>query len=342
MTGVTNDGTYKIRSYSNVIAASIAGCTTVIAGFPFDSIKTRMQTYSYDSFLDCARQTVRREGVAGLFRGLTSPLLGFTSGRTLSFAVYDNSKQWITNHCDEEYSYQARNTLASFAGGGIAGMAVSVISSPLELIKIQRQLQELVHQENPAQVSLHDWKPAAAEAGGVTFQRAYFDKPVEQVQGSTMDTARQIYRKRGWRGFYFGYHLQLPREIYGTSVYFGMYESIKYALSSALPSSDWQLTVPETAVYLLSGAFSGVVTWTLIFPLDLIKSKIQKNVLLETATGTKMQVIKQCIAKVYRQNGLRGFYSGYSATVLRAIPVHSLNWIIYEKVKKYCEISTLL
>lgn len=37
--------------------------------FPLDSVKTRMQTYKYDNFSDCVRETYRTERWRGFFRG---------------------------------------------------------------------------------------------------------------------------------------------------------------------------------------------------------------------------------------------------------------------------------
>jgi solute carrier family 25 (mitochondrial carnitine/acylcarnitine transporter), member 20/29 len=52
-----------------VVAASSAAVVGVAAGFPFDSIKTRMQTHHYDSMLQCVKSTYHEEGMRGFFRG---------------------------------------------------------------------------------------------------------------------------------------------------------------------------------------------------------------------------------------------------------------------------------
>jgi hypothetical protein len=46
----------------------------------FDTVKVRLQTSKEGHFkgpLDCVLQTVRKEGVAGLYKGATPPLVGW-------------------------------------------------------------------------------------------------------------------------------------------------------------------------------------------------------------------------------------------------------------------------
>ena len=48
--------------------------------FSFDTIKVRLQTSEKAQFkgpLDCLLQTVRHEGVLGLYKGATPPLVGW-------------------------------------------------------------------------------------------------------------------------------------------------------------------------------------------------------------------------------------------------------------------------
>lgn len=46
----------------------------------FDTVKVRLQTSKEGHFkgpLDCVLQTVRREGISGLYKGATPPLVGW-------------------------------------------------------------------------------------------------------------------------------------------------------------------------------------------------------------------------------------------------------------------------
>lgn len=58
-----------IKRYRTEIAASTSSVFSTVVAFPLDSVKTRMQTYRYDGFLDCVRHTYRTEALRGFFRG---------------------------------------------------------------------------------------------------------------------------------------------------------------------------------------------------------------------------------------------------------------------------------
>ena len=67
----------------------------------------------------------------------------------------------------------------------------------------------------------------------------------------------------------------------------------------------------------LCGGCSGSIMWTLIFPLDVIKTKVQAN------RGSPIPV--SSIVKSHLQaEGVRGFYKGLSAAVLRSFPAHGI------------------
>lgn len=57
---------YPYRATFNSMAASLIAVST---GFPLDSVKTRLQTYNYNSNWHCVVDTYKNEGVAGFFRG---------------------------------------------------------------------------------------------------------------------------------------------------------------------------------------------------------------------------------------------------------------------------------
>lgn len=109
--------------------------------FPLDSVKTRMQTYKYDSFADCVRQTYKTEGARGFFRGVTAPLLSVTMVRTISFSVYQRSKYtysaWFKRnlgvdplaHVNTIGNYPNLSTVACFgAAGATAGSFITVVA----------------------------------------------------------------------------------------------------------------------------------------------------------------------------------------------------------------------
>lgn len=56
---------------------------------PFDLVKVRLQTTEgvYKSTFDCFSQTVKKDGIRGLYRGMSTPLIGVTPIFAVSFWV---------------------------------------------------------------------------------------------------------------------------------------------------------------------------------------------------------------------------------------------------------------
>lgn len=64
-----SSNTSLVKRYRIEIAASSSSVFSTLVAFPLDSVKTRMQTYQYQGFLDCVRHTYHTEKLGGFFRG---------------------------------------------------------------------------------------------------------------------------------------------------------------------------------------------------------------------------------------------------------------------------------
>jgi solute carrier family 25 carnitine/acylcarnitine transporter 20/29 len=96
----------------------------------------------------------------------------------------------------------------------------------------------------------------------------------------------------------------------------------------------------EAASVLLCGGLAGVVTWASIFPLDVIKTRVQTQVLspetaplLETDAleGKGKRLGAWAVAKeAYREGGIRVFFRGLAVCSVRAFIVNAVQWAAYE------------
>lgn len=74
----------KPQDYKGFVAGVFSGMAKLTVGHPFDTIKVRLQTSTqFNGPLDCLVQTLRKEGVAGIYKGATPPLLGWMFGDSL-------------------------------------------------------------------------------------------------------------------------------------------------------------------------------------------------------------------------------------------------------------------
>lgn len=167
----------------NFVSGTAGGLAGVVAGQPFDTLKVRLQSSTaYKGILDCLRRIRKEESLLGLFKGVSSPLVGVTLSNAFVFSVYG----FILSHLDPLEHNSAFNVAVSGAG---AGFANSILTSPIELAKINLQSKNSMY----------------------SSPREYLTK---------------TYKTRGIRGLFLGYGATVWRETPSYATYFLVYESL--------------------------------------------------------------------------------------------------------------------
>lgn len=93
---------------------------------------------------------------------------------------------------------------------------------------------------------------------------------------------------------------------------FGVYYSIvKYLRRNA---DDGELSLWQNFA---AGGCAGTCAWGIVYPLDVLKSRQQAG------STVPRRSLRDVFSGIYRKEGLRGFYHGYSAGVLRAFPANA-------------------
>lgn len=114
-----------------LLCGGFAGAVGVFVGQPFDFVKVRLQAgrtlggASYSGALDCVATTVRREGVLGMYRGATPPILNSFVLNAIMFAGYGHGSRVLQGHGLTDAS-------RTFLAGSYAG-ALQVIASEKQL-----------------------------------------------------------------------------------------------------------------------------------------------------------------------------------------------------------------
>ncbi|KAI9030344.1 mitochondrial carrier domain-containing protein [Hyaloraphidium curvatum] len=280
----------------HIISASTASVASLAVGYPADVLKLRMQVSQNGRLVNCFREVYRLEGARGFYRGILPPMVTVSFVKSVSFQIYSSTKELLISKLRLPQKLPFKDlTFVSAASGAVSGACISLISCPLELVKVQRQLEELLSRQ-----------------GG------------KVEKGSSFRTFLRIVQTNGVTGLYRGLLPHTLRDTLGTATYFAAYEVARHCLLPFLPSS---------LAYFLAGGLSGVSSWLIIFPFDLLKSRLQKDAQLSVRTYSGLM---DCARKTYATGGLRGFYSGFSATLLRSFPLHSLNWLVIEATLKFC------
>ncbi|MCJ1464661.1 hypothetical protein MMC07_003274 [Pseudocyphellaria aurata] len=142
-------------AWVHLCAAATAGMVTGTVTNPIWLVKTRLQldkshaektgsisNRRYRNSLDCIMQTVRKEGIRGLYRGLSASYLG-VSESTLQWVSYERIKLYLKNRESELLASGRDWTLwdqtVSWGGkvgaAGIAKLFAAVITYPHEVVR---------------------------------------------------------------------------------------------------------------------------------------------------------------------------------------------------------------
>lgn len=131
-------------------------------------------------------------------------------------------------------------------------------------------------------------------------------------------------RNHGSCGLFRGLTMTVAREMPSYFCFFGVYESAREALKPAGQTrADCGLLATTVA-----GAAGGMVLWTVTFPVDVVKSRIQLDDRLPTRGWTV------CMMSMYRNEGFAALYSGLGPTLIRCVPSSAVLFIVYEYTRK--------
>lgn len=158
----------------------------------------RLQTSNqYSGLVDCVKQTISKDGVRGLYRGMASPLLGVTPMFALSFWSYDVGQRLVYSVTPKRTSPKLSMTEFALAGA-FSAIPTTIVTVPMERVKVVIQTQDQT-------------------AGGKKYK-------------GMIDAARGMYAEGGLASLYRGTVATLVRDIPGSAAYFVGYEYTARAL----------------------------------------------------------------------------------------------------------------
>ncbi|KDR80921.1 hypothetical protein GALMADRAFT_153318 [Galerina marginata CBS 339.88] len=304
------------------VAGTISGMTSLVVGFPFDTVKVRFQSPAiagkYHSTFNAITTIIREERFIGLYKGITSPLATVALMNGLVFASYRLLLKLQLPNAG------TLPTIAQIAlAGAGSGIISSIVTTPTELIKIRQQA---------------TLTPTTAR-----------------------QMALQILREGGLPSLYRGLTATALRDC-GYGAYFAVYEATcRYFSRPTGPSEpstildhvETEITQLSWGALLLAGGLAGVAGWVATFPFDVVKTRVQgsqpmpviSTAALALPPGMSQPLLARdivvkdmnpyrttlsTIIHSYRNEGVGVFFRGLSPTLIRAIPVNMVTFATFE------------
>ncbi|KAG1782635.1 hypothetical protein EV702DRAFT_1176841 [Suillus placidus] len=304
-----------------VVCALSASYISTFVGYPLDSLKSRLQTTKTRMpVLKLAGIVYREEGVTGFYRGLWIPLVTISFVRAASFTIYSGTKEYCRKN---NYFTGDRASDAALAGGlsgALSGSLISFTSAPFELVKVRRQLEYSI-----------------AATKGVQMVRP----------PNTIDAVREIFRTHGLSGLWIGFRLHFVRDTAGTALYFFEYDAMRHLLGRQRsgeqgPTPAW-LPIPTSLIPFVCGSLAGVSSWALIYPLDVVKTKVQQRALAGTPPKGVWETLRRLVRGPDPKDpkpvlaGIARIYRGLGVSAVRSITTHGLLWTFFDITSHYID-----
>lgn len=166
------------------------------------------------------------------------------------------------------------------------------------------------HQENAAQVKAR-------------LQVQYHD-PASRRYTGPIDCVRKLVKNNGIiGGLYQGFAGTVFFRVF-MSIYFGSYELYKRELSKT--------NLSPIVRNFVSGGFAATTLWVVSFPADLVKNRMMAQ---PDTKPRKYETLRQCIRDVYREEGIRAFYRGFTPSLMRSFPTNGAAFVAAELALHY-------
>lgn len=311
--------------YGHMVAGAVAGMGEHVAMFPVDTIKTRMQALAHPgqqlhtSVGRALSNVLRREGVAGLYRGVGAMALGAGPSHALYFASYEAAKQLLGGN------EAGHHPVAFAAAGSIATVVNDGCMTPWDVIKQRMQVRN-----SPYRSISHCITSTWRQEGLRAFYKSYWTTLVMNIPYTALhfaiyETAKKL--------------MQQGRAASAAGEQQGEQRASWLSTAAAAAAEPEQGTAEDEGeeeglvVQLVAGGLAGGLAAAATNPLDVIKTRLQLEGIGSAMRYNTVSVwpVLSCIAQ---EEGVASLWRGWQPRVLFHAPAAAICWGVYETCKK--------
>ena len=239
---------------------------------------------------------------------------------------------------------------AVLLSGGAAGCVGTLVACPAATIRVQQQVRAISSHLGGASGGGAEGAAATSSTSAAAAQQTMGKRNLAPVQV----VIRDLFVTEGVRGFYRAVSLECLTNFVGRSTYFGLYEGFKRGFGAAYAGSSFNaapkkgadgasssaakpLTADEAgllvSVRIAAASTSSVLSWFSIYPLDLVKNKLQAEPTVRAERLYGNGSVRECARLTYKAGGWRAFYVGFPITAVRGSCTGMINLPLYDSLK---------
>ncbi|KAI7857916.1 mitochondrial carrier domain-containing protein [Circinella umbellata] len=318
----------RLNSFEAAFCGATAGVVSRFFTAPFDVVKIRMQlqphrtqfqlkhadpkTIKYTRIIPALKTILREEGIRGLYKGNLAAEYLYLLYNAVEFCAYREIELFIEklvnylgwNIMDEDSQNQIPTAAKTFTSGMLAGSAATSITYPLDLLRTRFAMQGTHNQ---------------------------------QYTGM-MQAIKLIYKTEGILGFYWGVWPTLMQIMPYMGLVFTTYDHIASTFKAARENGT--LSADHKPMHdMLSGALSGIVSKTAVYPMDVVRKRLQvqgpsrKYYVISSIPEYATRSSLKCMKLIAAQEGVSSLYKGLTVSLIKVAPAISMTFFVYEKTK---------
>ena len=274
---------HKHNFKKNIIAGTTYASLSTLVGFPFDTIKVKLQNKEYPTSQKAVVDIIKNKGITNFYKGSLISFISHVSKRPLQFSLGE--------HLKKESYFNNMGIAKNFIIGVSTGVIISPIATPFQVLKIRKQT-------------------------GIS------NKPI-------ISDFLHLYKNNGVCGIYKGFVPTVMRDCLFSMGLMGFYYTFRDNIGTGIKRVKiYKYEVPLPLDF-ISGSSAYCLTWSLLMPLDFIKTNIQKS---ESKT-----LISTVIIENFKKNGISVFWRGLFPICIKTFPVSGIAMTGYEYTRNKLE-----
>ncbi|KAJ7129594.1 mitochondrial carrier domain-containing protein [Mycena epipterygia] len=308
-----------------LLAGGIAGAVSRTCTAPFDRLKIFLITRPPDlggasitpkpsiggaKVIASAVVRIYAEGgVLAFWTGNGLSVAKIFPESAIKFFAYESSKRAFARYWDNVEDSRDISGVSRFLSGGIGGISSQLSIYPIETLKTQM----MSNAGDPK-------RGTDLAKGGVGLLK-------KQVQPKIITAARHLWALGGVRAYYRGLTIGLVGVFPYSAIDMSTFEALKLAYLRSTGKDE-----PGVLALLAFGSISGSVGATSVYPLNLIRTRLQASG--STGHPQKYTGVWDVTNKTWERDGWRGFYRGLFPTLAKVVPAVSISYVVYEHSKR--------
>lgn len=232
------------RALTKVFLTSLSAMVAETTTFPIDITKTRLQLHGESlsssrsaSALGVAGEILRREGLVGLYKGLSPAIVRHMFYTPIRIVCYEHLRNTFVVSTDPSLSLSTKALI-----GGFSGVIAQVVASPADLVKVRMQ--------------------ADGRMVSQGFQPRY---------SGPFDAFNKILRTEGFGGLWKGVFPNVQRAFLVNMGELASYDHAKHFIIQN------QLAGDNIYAHTLASVMSGLSATTLSCPADVVKTRMMNQ-----------------------------------------------------------------